>query len=295
MIKALSLAMLIFASAGCASGSAPASPFRSGRISVEAIGTGPDVVLITGLGSHPEVWNDAIAAVPGYRYHRMHVAGFAGMPAGSNASGPVAAPVAEEISRYIREARLDRPAVVGFSLGGAMAMMIAARHPGLASRIMVVDNPPFLGALVGQPDGNSESIRPIAEQMRQRIAAAIGEGRRGEIEQAMAGQVRSDSSRPMVVDHLLASDPAVSGQAMYDLLATDLRPEVDKIQVPLTVLYVATPGIPLDAEQVEQFYRKSFAAAPQASLRRIADSYHFIMLDQPAVFHAELRQFLRGD
>jgi pimeloyl-ACP methyl ester carboxylesterase len=40
------------------------------------------------------------------------------------------------------------------------------------------------------------------------------------------------------------------------------------------------------------FYKLSFANTPQAVLKRIPDSYHFIMLDQPAVLQRELREFL---
>ena len=73
----------------------------------------------------------------------------------------------------------------------------------------------------------------------------------------------------------------VSGQGLYDLVVTDLRPDVANIHVPLTVLYVLPAGAPLTAEQMDGFYRLSYAGAPQAVLRRIPDSYHFIMLDQP--------------
>jgi pimeloyl-ACP methyl ester carboxylesterase len=43
---------------------------------------------------------------------------------------------------------------------------------------------------------------------------------------------------------------------------------------------------------MEQFYAMSYAGAPQAVLKRIPDSYHFIMLDAPAVFQSELKAFL---
>src|SRR5215210_7519759 len=125
---------------------APASArpgFASDRITVEVRGSGPDVVLIPGLSSSPEIWSGSVAAVPGYRYHLVHVSGFAGKAPGANASGPVVAPVAEEIARYIRDRKLRRPALVGHSLGGSWAMMVAARHPELASRVMVVDMMPF--------------------------------------------------------------------------------------------------------------------------------------------------------
>ncbi len=271
---------------------AAAQGFTSDRISVEVRGTGPDVVLIPGLSSSPRVWESTIAAIPGYRYHLVHVAGFAGKAPGANASGPVVPGVAEEIARYIAEARLERPALVGHSLGGTLAMMVAARHPERVSRLMVVDMFPFLGAMFGGPAATADTLRPVAEQIRNGIATATGDPRRQRVEQTIATMVRTETMRPPAVEDSLTSDAAVSGQAMYDIIVTDLRPELANIRVPMTVLYVHPPGAPVTEEQMTGFYRMSYAGTPQAVLKRIPDSYHFIMWDAPAAFQAELRTFL---
>jgi pimeloyl-ACP methyl ester carboxylesterase len=290
MMRLLSLMLLPFLAACATTKDRPA--FASERISVEVLGSGPDVVLIPGLSSSPQVWASSVAAVPGYRYHLVHVAGFAGKAGGANASGPVVAPVAEEIARYIGEAGLKRPAIVGHSLGGAWAMMVAARHPELTSKIMVVDMLPFMGAMFGPPGATPESVAPIAAQIRTGIATSAGEQRRQVIEQTIATMVKTESMRRAAVEHSLASDPAISGQAMYDLITTDLRPELARIKVPVTVLYVVPPNAPVSPAQMDGFYKLSFANTPQAVLKRIPDSYHFIMFDQPAAFQSELRAFL---
>jgi pimeloyl-ACP methyl ester carboxylesterase len=292
MLRLLALLLLV-PLAACATMSAPPPPpFASDRIGVTVTGSGPDVVLIPGLSSEPQVWQSTIAALPGYRYHLIHVSGFAGRPAGANATGPVLAPVAEEIARYIGEAHLRQPAIVGHSMGGSWAMMVAGRHPGLVSKVMVVDMMPFLGAMFGGPGATPDSVRPIAEQIRAGIASGSGEARRRQIEQTIAGMVKTESLRPGVVAQSLASDPAVSAQSFYDVIVSDLRPDVAAIRVPLTVLYVLPAGAPLTPEQIDQYYRLSYAGAPQAMLRRIPDSYHFIMFDQPEAFRAALREFL---
>ena len=266
--------------------------FASERLSVKVVGSGPDVVLIPGLTSSPDVWRSTVAAVPGYRYHLVHVAGFAGRPAGANASGPVVEPVANEIARYIREAGLKKPAIVGHSLGGTWAMMVAGRNPGLASKVMVVDMMPFVGNMFGGPTATPDSVRPIAEQIRKGILGAAGEARRKQAEQTIAGMARTESVRAELVGHSLASDLAAVGQAMYDLATTDLRPDVARIKVPLTVLYVTPTGAPVTDAQMDQFYAMSYAGAPQAALKRIPDSAHFIMLDAPEAFRRELKALL---
>jgi pimeloyl-ACP methyl ester carboxylesterase len=146
--------------------------------------------------------------------------------------------------------------------------------------------------MFGGPTATVESVRPIAEQMRKGIATSTGEPRRKQIEQTNAGMVRTEAARPAIVGHSLASDPAASGQAMYDLVTTDLRPDVARIKVPLTVLFVTPQGAPVTDAQMEQYYAMSYAGAPQAVLKRIPDSYHFIMLDAPERFQGELKAFL---
>jgi pimeloyl-ACP methyl ester carboxylesterase len=238
------------------------------------------------------VWNSTIEAMPGYRYHIVHVSGFAGRPAGANSTGPVVEPVAEEIARYIREAGLERPAIVGHSLGGSWAMMIAGRHPELVSRAMVVDMYPALGMMFGGANATPETIRAAADQTRAAITGSSGDARRRVTEQTIATMVRTEAMRADAIRHSLESDAAVSGQAMHDLIMADLRPELRNIRVPLTVLWVAPPGLPFPAEQMASYYAMSYANAPQARIVRIPNAYHFIMWDEPEAFRSELRAFL---
>ena len=294
MFRFLAFLMLAFAAAVPAAAQPAAAPaaFASDRIGVTVTGSGPDVVLIPGLGSEPAVWNSTIAAVPGYRYHVIHVSGFAGRPSGANAEGPVLIPVAGEIARYIREARLSRPAVVGHSMGGSLAILVAGRNPGLVSKVMVVDMMPYLGAMFRQPGSTDAQLEEMAGRLRGMLAGADGEMRRIQTSTMVASMVRTESERPAVLAASLASDSAVAAQSMYDLIVSNLVPDVANIGVPMTVLYVQPTGAPLTPEQIDNYYRLSYRAAPQAVVRRVPDSAHFIMFDQPALFQTMLREFL---
>ena len=281
--------------AGCAApigGRTPA--FHSDRISVVTEGSGPDVLLVPGLGSSREVWGGTVRAVPGYRYHLVQLNGFAGHPASGNSSGPVIASAAEEIARYIREAGLDRPAIVGHSMGGTIAMSVAARHD-LVSKLMVVDMLPFLGMLFGPPGTTAESVRPTADLLRVQALAATPEVRRRNVEASIATMVMNEGLRADPIRHALASDREVTARAFHELIVTDLRPELARIKVPVTILYVKTPNVALDEAQFDALYRASYAALPQAVLTRIPNSYHFIMYDQPDRLADEMRNFLKAE
>ena len=279
--------------AGCATAQLPGG--KRPRIRVETQGTGPDVLLVPGLGSSPEVWRELAAALPGYRYHFVQVLGFAGTPIEGNAeAGPPVAGIAEAIARYIESARLERPALIGHSMGGTIGMMVAARYPQHLSKLMVVDMIPFMGAMFGPPGTTPESVRPTADAMRDRMAASTGAARQKPIEDMIATMVKAEDRRAIAVKHSLDSDAGLSARAMHELIVTDLRPELGRIKVPMTVLYVRAPNVPFTDELMDGFYKLSFAAVPQVKLKRIPDAWHYIMWDQPKLFADEVKAFLAG-
>jgi pimeloyl-ACP methyl ester carboxylesterase len=269
-----------------------AAPFASERITVRTEGSGPDVVLIPGLNSSPRVWTEMVKAVPGYRYHLVQVSGFAGQPKGGNNGGPVAAPVAEEIDRYIKEAGLKQPSVIGHSMGGTIGMMLAARHPGDLSRLMVVDMVPFLGMFFGGPGSTAASVVPVADRIEAGMRAATPDERSKRAVETINGMVNTEAMRPAAIEDSLRSDADVGARAYRELVVTDLRPELANISVPVTVLYIQPKSVPIPAPQFDAVYQAAFAPVGKLSLKRIPDSAHFVMWDQPARFQMEVAEFL---
>jgi len=273
--------------------------FTSDRLSVVVDGPegAPDLVLIPGLSSSPAVWQGTVDHLNGrYRVHRIHVAGFAGAAAQANAQGdtpqPVGAPVAEEIARYIREQHLNRPAVVGHSMGGTMGMMLAARHPDLVGRLMVVDMIPFMGAMFGAPGATAESVTPVADQIWTAQSTSPREAYIAQATPAINGMINTESRREEALQDMRGSDQKVSAAAFRELVTTDLRPELAKITAPTEVLYVKFNDARMTDAITDAIYQTSFATLPGARLKRIDDSAHFIMFDQPEAFYGELNAFL---
>jgi pimeloyl-ACP methyl ester carboxylesterase len=262
---------------GCTPAATQAAPFKPTRFSVEVRGAGPDVILIPGLASSPEIWSSTVVAVPGYRYHLLHVAGFAGAAPGGNARGKVVSATADEIARYIQANGLKRPALVGHSMGGTAALMIAARRPELVGKVMVVDMLPQPAGFVGS---SAAGVRGLADAL-QGLGSTPG-GRRlieGAIE--MFGGARPLDKR---------SDPDVVARATHELAVTDLTAELPRIRAPLTVVY-AVPDAERRAE-LQGRYAAGYLASAKAKLIRVDRSGHMIMWDQPAAFRTALKEFL---
>lgn len=255
----------------------PAPTFKPTRFSVEVRGTGPDVILIPGLASSRDVWSGTVAAVPGYRYHLVQVAGFAGVPARGNAQGRVVSGVAEELARYIAAKGLTRPALVGHSMGGTVAMMTAARYPAQVGKLMVVDMTPQPAGFVGSSASN---VRGLADAL-QGLTATPGGRRLVESAMEMFGGVQPANRR---------SDTDVVARATHELAVTDLSSDLRRIRAPLTVVYaVPTPD---QRTVVQANYEGAYRRKSDARLVRIDGSGHMIMYDQPARFRSELKRFL---
>jgi len=254
-----------------------AGPFAPTRFSVEVTGRGADVLLIPGLTAGRGTWRSTASAVTGHRYHLLQVAGFAGEPARGNASGAILSPLADEIIRYIEDRGLRRPAIVGHSMGGTLAMMIAARRPDLVGRIMVVDMLPQPAALLGQ---SAQAIGPLAESLGN-FASTPG-GRR------LFGAIMNAFSPPNSGNR--DSDPDVVGRAMRELASTDLTPQLRRIRAPMTVVY-ASPD-ERARESIDGRFEEAYENARDARLVRIDGSGHMIMFDQPERLREEMRTFL---
>ncbi|RHW19444.1 alpha/beta hydrolase [Sphingomonas gilva] len=255
------------------------------HISVISIGEGEPVVLIPGLSSPRAVW-DGIAPELA-RTHRVllvQVNGFAGDDPGANVKPGVLDGVIADLDKLIAREKLEKPAIIGHSMGGLVGMMLASRHPDRVGRLMVVDALPFIGTLFGAKD--VAGIIARSEQMRDMMLAA----------KRMPTPVTTDpggiwsntpEGRIRIANWSAKTDARVSAQAMHEVMTTDIRPELAKIAArPFTVLY-ATGGGP----QATAIWQREYAGSP-ATLVAVPDSYHFVMLDQPTRFAAEVEAFL---
>jgi pimeloyl-ACP methyl ester carboxylesterase len=299
---ALAAATLLVPLSGCAAAtqtppaaaSATVPAFQPTRFSVVVEGSGPDVILIPGLSTPRAVWDGARAALGGhYRLHLVQLNGFGGTPVGANSDQQILAGTVEELDRYIVANRLQRPAVVGHSLGGLMGMMLAQRAPDRVGRLMVVDALPFIGAMFG-PQVTVEAIRPQAEAMRTQMSApATPEQRQAAAAQVAAGLVKTPAGRELVTRWMMDADPRVSGELVYEGLTTDVREGLARIAAPVTVLY-AYDDARLPQAQAASVFEPAYRGAPNVRFEPVGGSAHFIMLDQPERFAEMLRAFL-GD
>jgi pimeloyl-ACP methyl ester carboxylesterase len=78
---------------------------------------------------------------------------------------------------------------------------------------------------------------------------------------------------------------------MYEDMTTDLRPDMAAIKTPITLVFPYSQAMP--KERAESFYHGEYAEAPNVTFVPVADSAHFVMLDQAKAFAAALAHFVK--
>ncbi|MFA4894732.1 alpha/beta fold hydrolase [Brevundimonas sp.] len=299
LLRAFAIASAVAVGAGAVAFAARAepaaaaatAPFASSRLSVEVVGSGPDVVLIPGFASSREVWRaEAERLKATHRVHLVQLAGFAGEP-WTHGEGPFVQPVIDELARYIAEAGLERPAVIGHSMGGMTGLLLAQQHPELVGGLMSVDSLPFFSALFG-PQVTAETARPFADQAAAGILATEPAAYRAQQGQTAIGLARDPATRAAMVEWSMSSDRQAMAAAIREVMTTDLRPGLAAMTTPVWAIYASDADGGAPAAGADAVWGREYAPLPGVRLIRVDGSRHFIMADQPAKFAELVDQFL---
>jgi pimeloyl-ACP methyl ester carboxylesterase len=286
-----------------------AARYDGKRFTVQIEGKGPDVILIPGLSTPRDVWDQTVQSLARcYTVHSVNIRGFGDrIPSADkpdiktqvnpNIDGPLLEAFVQDLAAYIRNHNMGHPAIIGHSFGGLTALMIGARHPDLAGKIMVVDALPFIGTIFN-PSATVSALKPQAEAM----AAQLRSSYQAEIasfdgkdpgERSVAGfYSNTPSGRLLVAKWTHYSDARVSAQALLDDMTTDLRGELPKITAPVTLLY-AQDDTAMTRDAATAAFVPQYAGTPVFEAEMISGSRHFIMLDQPEEFLSALNAFLK--
>lgn len=111
------------------------------RLRVAETGTGPSLILIHGLFVDHTTWDGVVDALSDdYRVVAPDLPGFGQSEKPADARFPYGIDAfASAIVDLYAGLELGRAIIVGHALGGAVAITLAARHPELISRLVLID------------------------------------------------------------------------------------------------------------------------------------------------------------
>jgi pimeloyl-ACP methyl ester carboxylesterase len=277
---------------------APAERFEIDGVLVErhgkAGGRGRPLVLIPGLATGGWVWQETVRAFsPDHVVYVLTLPGFDGRPAAG--ATPFASAQAA-VAKLIAQRHLDKPVVVGHSLGATMAIALAEEQPASIGGVVAIDGLPVFPGTENMEPAQRQSM---ADGMKARMAGANP--------QMFAAQQQAYMRAVGVVDMGKAddlakltgrSDPGSVAQYMADDLKLDLRPGLKNIQAPVLViapwfdLDSNAQGMTMTQENKRDYYRGLMAGTPKLDVVAIAPARHFAMIDQPQQVNDAIRKYL---
>ncbi len=257
---------------------------------VKVTGHGKPMILIPGLSCGGDVWDAVVNHYKDkYECHVLSLPGFVGTP--GYTGGPFLPKIRDEVIQYVKDQKLDHPVLMGHSLGSTLSLWIASTAPDLFGPVVAVDGLPWTGGLF------ADNNMPKARQMADAYTKALGK-----LSQADYAKQTAMFLDRMITDPKVAakynkesalSNPKAVGQAMSELLTTDLRPDVEKIQSPVLVLAAAQFAVNLESQnQLLGTYESQVARIPHHSVVLALKARHFIFLDSPEFFFQSVDKFL---
>jgi pimeloyl-ACP methyl ester carboxylesterase len=298
MISPLLGLTLTLVGSGAVLAHAAAATSTVGTLKVERHGDhGGPVILIPGLGGGPWVWQETITSLEkNHVVYAVTLAGFDGMPVPAD-GGNLFDRADASLLQLIQQQKIDRPVLVGHSLGGTLALRFAGEHAGLIAGVVAVDGLPLFP---GMDRISAEQRITMAAGMRKQMESATPEQFKaqqlgymqkiGVIDPALAARYAPLNAR---------SDVKATAEYMAEDLAADGRAGLKNANVPILEISpynapdFSQPPMVMTEQQKAGYYQSLLANAPNAKVVSISPSRHFVMLDQPAKFQQVLDGFLK--
>jgi pimeloyl-ACP methyl ester carboxylesterase len=233
----------------------------------------PPIVLIHGMAC------DHTHLTPQFQHlspsHRVVTLDLRGHGQSDKPTGDYTNEVFDQDLRFVFERlELDHPIVIGHSLGGSIALAMAASHPKLFGALVLLDSG------VRAPTAKQAELQPFY--------ATLGGADHAElVRQFVIDRLFEPTDGRAVIDRVAATmgaTPAHVFLAMAEgVLAFDSRAAARAVQVPSLLVLASRPFA--DPDEVEKL-------GPNWQVGRVVGSGHFLQLVVPDQVNAMLDRFL---
>jgi pimeloyl-ACP methyl ester carboxylesterase len=256
---------------------------KTNSFQVKITGKGKQaIIFIPGFACSGDVWNDTRTTYEkNYTCYTLTMAGFAGAPA---EAAPTFKGWEDAIAAYITQNKINKPIIIGHSMGGGLALAIAADYPNLPSKIIIVDALPCLAAM-SNPAFKSNPNNDCSPMVAR--FTAFTNDQFYQMQQHTMPQLMDDTVHlKQVVGWSVASDRKTFATMYCDFMNTDQRESVATIKCPALVLLESSFATFKPA--IEAQY-KNLATAQLVYANK---GKHFIMYDDTDWYNQQLANFI---
>ena len=187
---------------------------------------------------------------------------------------------ARDVIALIKDLRLSRPVLLGHSMGGMTAAVVANREPGLLGGLVLAD-PPFIGPKIQREVRDSD----VADKHRRLLGRPVGEV-------VAEARSRHPDDRSDETLELLARARLQTSMAALDVL-TPPYPDHERLMKGIdlpSLLIFGDRGV-VSSAVAGELRRLN----PKLQVERIPEAGHAVQLDQPERFASAVRSFLKNN
>jgi pimeloyl-ACP methyl ester carboxylesterase len=181
---------------------------------------------------------------------------------------------ADDLAWLCGELRLSRPALVGHSMGGAIVLATAARHPGLARAIVLCDP----AVIVAEPV--LAAIRPFIDGLQGPEYRTLAQGF---IAERLFSKHDDAQRKARIVAAMSATPQHVMHSCFHHLFSFDSE---------AAALACKIPALLIDAEAPIPDRARFKKLCPQLETAQTAGAGHFHQLEVPEQVSAMIERFL---
>lgn len=242
------------------------------------------IIFLPGFASSGDVWNETKSNFEkDFTCYTFTMAGFAGVKPQPNASFKN---WEKEIANYIKANKIEKPIIVGHSMGGGLALAIASNYPELINKIVVVDALPCLAAL-RDPSFKSQENNDCSSMLNQ--IGAMSEDEFLQMQKRNMAMLLADASKQdEAIGWSMKSDRKTFSEMYCDFSNTDLREKIADIKCPSLILLEF--GFSNYKAPIEAQYKNLKTASFQYSSKGL----HFIMYDDKEWYLSQLSNFIKS-
>jgi N-formylmaleamate deformylase len=186
---------------------------------------------------------------------------------------------ADDVVGLIKALRLSPPVLIGHSMGGMVAALLASRNPELLRGLILAD-PTFLSPKVQREVRDGD----VADQHRRYLTMSLAD---------LVAEARSrHPDRSLETIKLIARARLQTSLAAFDVLTPpnpDYRQVVSAIEVP-SLLVIGGPAGVVSPEVAADLQRLN----PRLQVEQIPEAGHALHYDQPGRFAVIVKSFLRS-
>jgi N-formylmaleamate deformylase len=242
----------------------------------------PALVFLHGWCDSSSVWAETTAALS--TRHRclapdMRGHGQSGQPRDFCYAAEA---LANDVVAVCEAAGVTRPVLIGHSFGGMLAAVVAARSPGFARALVIVDQGLDFRPMAAQVHAMEQVIRSPESHLSFRTQM-LG---------SMMTPLMPERSRERIIA-ASAQTPVEVGLALWAPLFEFSTAEMEAFSDRLLSALGQQPVCLVDGQANEDYYRTVAQHAPEAKTH-VLDCGHWVHLERPEEFHTVLAEFLKS-